>query len=198
MRINERLMTFKIQLVKITCHHYQRLYIKFGCWRWDKKKFYSKLDNILSSTPKEVDIILSGEFNSRVRKDLRLWNGTIGKKEVSNINACGTLLTTKCVKLNLVITNSLFCQRNIYKISWRQTRFKHCHRSIPTSTICIQNERPHWCQRMLVRPSSHLINYENEDQAQKKTSKHKKISSRISMLITFKRKISTKTSSRNF
>ncbi|KYO34491.1 hypothetical protein Y1Q_0011928 [Alligator mississippiensis] len=92
-----------------------------------KENFYSQLDTILSNIPKKDEIILLGDFNDRVGRDSKLWNGTIGKEGVGNSNANGVLLLTKCTEHRLVITETLFHQRNKFKMSWKYLRLKHWH-----------------------------------------------------------------------
>lgn len=71
--------------------------------------------------------LLLGDFNARVVKDHLRWSGTIGKEGVGKVNENGTLLPTKCAEHNLVITNTLFRQKNRYKTSWQHPRSKHWH-----------------------------------------------------------------------
>ena len=92
-----------------------------------KENFYAKLYDVLSSTSKDDKIILLGDFSARVGKDHRLWNETIGKERVGKVNANGTLLLTKCAEHNLVITNTLFRQKNRHKVSWQHSRSEHWH-----------------------------------------------------------------------
>ncbi|XP_062834399.1 uncharacterized protein LOC134298378 [Anolis carolinensis] len=92
-----------------------------------KENFYCQLDTILSEIPKEDKIILLGDFNARVGRDSDLWPGIIGKYGVGNSNSNGILLLTKCGEHNLVITNTLFHQKNKLKISWKHPRSKHWH-----------------------------------------------------------------------
>ena len=83
----------------------------------EKESFYAQLDSVLSSIPKEEIIILLGDFNARVGRDHTVWTGTIGKEGVGNCNANGRMLLMKCAEHDLVITNTLFCQKNKYKFS---------------------------------------------------------------------------------
>ena len=126
--INERLMVLRIQLVG----NQQATIISAYAPTLDaedtvKEMFYAQLDNLLSSAPKKDKIILLGDFNARVGKDHLLWTGTIGKEGVGKVNDNGTLLLTKCAEHNLVITNTLFRQKNKHKVSWQHPRSKHWH-----------------------------------------------------------------------
>lgn len=81
-----------------------------------KEAFYTSLDNILSAIPKEDKIILLGDFNARVGRDYKSWNGIIGQEGVGNINPNGVLLLTKCAEHNLTITNTLQTEKQIQNI----------------------------------------------------------------------------------
>ncbi|KAK0147897.1 Craniofacial development protein 2 [Merluccius polli] len=92
-----------------------------------KETFYADLEKTLSKVPKEDKIILLGDFNARVGRNHNLWRGTLGKEGVGNTNSNVTLLLTKCSEHNLVITNTLFHQKNTFKISWMHPRSKLWH-----------------------------------------------------------------------
>ncbi len=92
-----------------------------------KETFYACLEETLSRIPKENKIILFGDFNARVGRDQHLWKGTIGKEGIGNINTTGVMLLSNCVKHDLIITNTLFCQKNEFKASWRHPCSKEWH-----------------------------------------------------------------------
>lgn len=92
-----------------------------------KEPFYADLDNILTKVPKEDKLILLGDFNARVGQNHNLWGGTLGREGVGNINLNGILLLTKRSEHNLVITNTLFRQKNKFKTSWMHPRSKIWH-----------------------------------------------------------------------
>ena len=92
-----------------------------------KEVFYSELDEILTSTHRHDKIILLGDFNARVGRDQELWKGVIGKEGVGNCNSNGIHLLTLCSEHQLVITNTMFRQRNKFKTTWQHPRSKHWH-----------------------------------------------------------------------
>lgn len=56
--------------------------------------------------------------------DHKLWNGTLGKEGVENVNSNGTLLLSKYAEHKL---NTIFRQRNRFKTSWMHPRSKRWH-----------------------------------------------------------------------
>uniref|UniRef100_UPI00398E7510 THAP domain-containing protein 1 isoform X3 n=1 Tax=Pristiophorus japonicus TaxID=55135 RepID=UPI00398E7510 len=71
--------------------------------------------------------ILLGDFNAKVGKNTDLWEGVIDRERVGKTNSSGTLLLTKCLEHDLVITNTVFRQRDKYKASWQHPCSKHWH-----------------------------------------------------------------------
>lgn len=93
----------------------------------DKELFYSALDDTVSRIPRADKVVLLGDFNARVGTDSTTWKDIIGKDGIGNMNDNGLMLLTKCAELNLVITNTLFRQKNRRKTTWRHPRSGHWH-----------------------------------------------------------------------
>lgn len=126
--INERLMTLRLKLMnnqRATVISAYAPTLKSDDEQ--KEAFYKQLDELLSKIHRSDKIILLGDFNARVGRDSTLWAGTIGKEGVGNCNSNGTLLLTKCSEHDLVITNTLFRQKDKFKTTWQHPRSKHWH-----------------------------------------------------------------------
>ncbi|XP_072048860.1 craniofacial development protein 2-like [Amphiura filiformis] len=81
----------------------------------DKEKFYSDLRSFLQSTPTEDKIFILGDFNARVGRDSDTWKGALGKHGIGNCNDNGRLLLELCAEQQLVITNTIFQQKDSLK-----------------------------------------------------------------------------------
>ena len=92
-----------------------------------KETFYASHGGVLASTSADDKLVLLGDFNARVGRDCDWWRGAIGREGVGNMNSNGLLLLSKCIEHDLVITNTLFRQRNSRKTSWQHPRSKHWH-----------------------------------------------------------------------
>lgn len=126
--VNERLMTIRLMLA---CNQKATVVSAYAptlnAQDEVKETFYAELDNILTKVPKEDKLILLGDFNARVGRNHNLWRDTIGKEGVGNTNSNGILLLTKCSEHSLIITNTLFRQRNKSRTSWMHPRSKTWH-----------------------------------------------------------------------
>ncbi|KAK0142398.1 Craniofacial development protein 2 [Merluccius polli] len=126
--ISERLMTVRLMLASSQMATVVSAYAPTLDAQQDvKEAFYADLDTILSKVPKEDKLILLGDFNARVGRNHDLWRGTLGREGVGNTNSNGLLLLTKCSEYVLVITNTLFRQKNKFKTSWMHPRSKRWH-----------------------------------------------------------------------
>ena len=126
--INERLMTLRLDLegnqhVSMISAYAPTL----SAEQQAKELFYAHLDTAINAIQNDDKIILLGDFNARVGRDHNIWRGTIGKEGVGNINSNGIHLLSKCVEHDLVITNTLFRQKNKLKTTWQHPRSKHWH-----------------------------------------------------------------------
>ena len=50
-----------------------------------------------------------------------------GKNGIGNVDDNGQLLQSKCAEHDLIITNSIFGQRDKFKDTWRQPILRHWH-----------------------------------------------------------------------
>ncbi|XP_022804723.1 uncharacterized protein LOC111341943 [Stylophora pistillata] len=93
----------------------------------DNEIFYSIFDSVLTQILSNHKIILLGDVNARVGRDHSVWENVIRKEGVGNANSNGIQLLTKCAEHQLVITNTLFRQKNRNKTSWTHPRSHHWH-----------------------------------------------------------------------
>ncbi|XP_072049980.1 uncharacterized protein [Amphiura filiformis] len=92
-----------------------------------KEEFYEELDNIIQSVPRSDKLFLLGDFNARVGSDHAAWQKVLGHHGVGKENSNGTLLLTLCAEKQLVITNTLYTQKDSFKTTWRHPRSGHWH-----------------------------------------------------------------------
>ena len=93
----------------------------------EKEKFYEDLRNIIKKISPQNSILLLGDFNARVGSDNKAWPGVLEKHLCGSMNSNGLLLLSLCREFDLVVTNSIFQQRNRYKGTWCHPRSKHWH-----------------------------------------------------------------------
>ena len=92
-----------------------------------KEAFYSDLNDLLSTIPRNDKLYIVGDFNARVGSEADQWPRVIGRNGVGKMNPNGLLLLQLCTEHQLCITNTLFRMANKYKTSWQHPRSRHWH-----------------------------------------------------------------------
>jgi hypothetical protein len=125
--INERLMTLRLHLTDgyvtiISAYAPTMSYSPEA-----KECFYEDLERAIRSTPHTDKLIVLGDFNARVGNNSEAWKDVLGTHGIGKENSNGTLLLSLCTRQELVITNTLFQQRNAVKSTWMHPRSGHWH-----------------------------------------------------------------------
>ncbi|WP_419612521.1 hypothetical protein, partial [Thiolapillus sp.] len=92
-----------------------------------KEAFYRDLNKLLQQVDSIDILFIVGDFNARVGQDFELWKGVQGRHGIGNCNNNGRLLLEFCSEHQLVNINTLFQQKDRFKVTWRHPRSKHWH-----------------------------------------------------------------------
>ena len=92
-----------------------------------KEAFYRDLHNLLRQIDSKDKRLILGDFNARVGRDFELWKGVVGRHGIGNCNDNGRLPLEFCSEHQLVITNTLFQQKERLRAIWRHPRSKQWH-----------------------------------------------------------------------
>ena len=126
--INERIMTLRLSLKKKRFATIISVYAPtMTNEEADIECFYMQLSQLIASIPITDKLIMLGDFNARVGTEASIWKKVIGRHGVGKVNSNGTLLLSLCAEHNLVITNTIFQQPDIHKVSWMHPRSKRWH-----------------------------------------------------------------------
>ncbi|XP_076044843.1 uncharacterized protein LOC143027437 [Oratosquilla oratoria] len=126
--ISERLMTVRIPITRDRHITLISVYAQtLTSPDEDKGAFYTQLDHTIQRVPANDKLVVLGDFNARLGKDHRLWEGIIGHHGIGNCNANGELLLGLCAEHQLIVTNTVFRLPNRQKTTWRHLRSKHWH-----------------------------------------------------------------------
>ena len=92
-----------------------------------RHRFYANLDTELRDTLATDMLVILGDLNTRVGREMEHWRGVVGRHWVRKMNSNGLLLLSKCAKHNLLIINIIFRLADKYKTAWMHPRSKHWH-----------------------------------------------------------------------
>ena len=93
----------------------------------NKEVIYNQLASVLSGTPRTDKLLLIGDFNARIGRDSDKWPLVIGKYEIGKCNSNGELLPALCSEFELIVSNTMFKQKDERKNTWMHPRSKHRH-----------------------------------------------------------------------
>ena len=79
--------------------------------------FYEQLQATLREVHRQDKLIVMGDLNARVGRNVEVWGGVIGRQGEVVENENGRLLQF-CAKNELVVTNTWFQQKDIHKFTW--------------------------------------------------------------------------------
>jgi endonuclease/exonuclease/phosphatase family metal-dependent hydrolase len=92
-----------------------------------KEQFYAELERVLAAVPARDKLVVLGDFNARVGRDNSVYLGVMGKHGMGMLNSNGELMLQLCSRLGLVVVNTMFEKRDLFKQTWRHPRSKRWH-----------------------------------------------------------------------
>ncbi|XP_078593825.1 uncharacterized protein LOC144871797 [Branchiostoma floridae x Branchiostoma japonicum] len=126
--INDRLMTLRLKLTKDCFATIISAYAPTLTNPDDvKEAFYEDLNQVLSEVNSKDKLIILGDFNARVGRDVSSWPNVLGRHGTGKCNSNGMMLLSLCAQHMLSITNTLFQQADKYKNTWMHPRSRQWH-----------------------------------------------------------------------
>ena len=92
-----------------------------------KEAFYNQLASVLSGIPRTDKLLLIGDFNARIGRENDKWPLGMGKYGIGKCNSNGELLLAMCSDFELIVTNTMFKQKDERKTIWMHPRSRHWH-----------------------------------------------------------------------
>ena len=89
--------------------------------------FYNQLASVLSGIPRTDNILLIGDFNGRIQRNNDKWPVVMGKHGIGKCNSNGELLLALCSEFEVIVTNTMFKQKDERKTTWMHPRSGHWH-----------------------------------------------------------------------
>ena len=78
----------------------------------NRKTFYNQLASVLSGIRRTDKLLLIGDFNARIGIDNEQWPLVMGIHGIWKCNSNGELQLTQCSEFELMLTNTMFKQKN--------------------------------------------------------------------------------------
>ena len=83
-----------------------------------KDEFYAEVQEVMNRVPRGDRIIVMGNFNARVGKNVKVWKGVIGEHGEEVENDSGRRLLGFSAENEMKIMNTHFAHKRIHKFTW--------------------------------------------------------------------------------
>ena len=93
----------------------------------NKEAFYNQLASVRSGILCTDKLLLIGDFKARIGRDNDKWPFVMGKHEIGKCNSNGELLLALCSEFELMVTNTMFKQKDERQTTWMHPRSRHWH-----------------------------------------------------------------------
>ena len=135
--VSDRIMTMRLTLSKNNLATIISVYAPTMTNRDENKEtFYNQLASVISGIPHTDNLLLIGDFNARIGRDNNKWFLVMGKHGIGKCNSNIELLLALCSEFELVVTNTMFKQKDERKTNWMHPRSRHWHMSDFILTRC--------------------------------------------------------------
>ena len=84
----------------------------------EKDRFYASLEGVLEKVKKDDRLVLMGDLNGRVGRDVETWEEVIGRHGEDTQNDNGRRFLETCATNGLTIMNRCFEHKDIHKYTW--------------------------------------------------------------------------------
>ena len=93
----------------------------------NKNTFYSQLKGTLRNSTSTDKLLLIGDFHARIGREIDKWPSALGKYWIGKCYSNGELLLALCTEFDLIVTNTMFKQKDAHKTTWTHPRSRHGH-----------------------------------------------------------------------
>ena len=93
----------------------------------NNETFYSQIKGTLVNIPSTDKLLLIGDFNARKGGENDKWHSALGKYGIGKCNFNGDLLVALCTEFDLIVTNTMFKQKDAHKTTGTHPRSRHGH-----------------------------------------------------------------------
>ena len=90
-----------------------------------KETYYSQLKATHRNIYITDKLLLIGDFNARIERENDKWPSALGKYGIGKCNSNDKLRLSLCTEFDLIVTNTMFKQKDAHKTTWTHPRSRH-------------------------------------------------------------------------
>ena len=92
---------------------------RVGCLREEKDKFWTDLDEVVESIPKEERLVIGADFNGHVGEGNRGDENVMGRYGDKARNAEGQMLVDFATRMEMAVVNTYFKKREEHRVTYK-------------------------------------------------------------------------------
>ena len=110
-RVYDRMMYMKLDIEGVTMTVISAYAPQVGCLREEKDTFWTDLDEVLESIPREERVVIGADFNGHVGEGNRGDEKVMGRYDDKARNAAGQMVVDFVTRTEMAVVNSCFKKR---------------------------------------------------------------------------------------
>ena len=121
--VSDRIMTMRIPLTKYRNARIVSSYAPtMANPEENKDTLCSQLKGTFRNIPSTDKLLLIGDFNARIGREYDKWPSNLGKYGIGKCNSNDELLLALYTEVDMIVTNTMFKQKNAHKTTWTHPR----------------------------------------------------------------------------
>ena len=93
--------------------------LQVGCLTEEKDKFWTELDEVVESIPKEERLVMGADFNGHVGEGNRGDGNVMGRYGDKASNAEGQMVVDFATRMEMAVVNTYFKRREEHRVTYK-------------------------------------------------------------------------------
>ena len=117
-RVSDRMMYMKLDIEGVMMTVISAYAPQVGCLREEKDKFWTDLDEVVESIPKEERLVIGADFNGHVGEGNRGDENVMGRYGDKARNAEGQMVVDFATRMEMAVVNTYFKKREEHRVTY--------------------------------------------------------------------------------
>ena len=118
-RVSDRMMYMKLDIDGVMITATSAYAPQVGCLMEEKDKFWTYLDEVVESMPKEERVVIGADFNGHVGEGNRGNENIIGRYGDKARNAEGQMVVDFATRMEMAVLNIYFKKREEHRVTYK-------------------------------------------------------------------------------
>ena len=118
-RVSDRMMYMKLDIEGVMTTVISAYAPQVGCLTEEKDKFWTDLDEVVESIPKEERVLIGADFNGHVGEGNRGDENVMGRYGDKARNAGGQMVVDFAKRMEMAVVNTYFKKREEHRVTYK-------------------------------------------------------------------------------